>query len=145
MPRQYNFQRLLMRAPVRQSWFGSAILIGLLYSVIGIVLALPSSHVHIWRLSAWLISAAVYAVHIGYEHFRLHRSPPATALHAAMAVAVGAFGLAVAANVHEVLVGPAYRRRLALALVAWPVLTGLPAFVVALVAAYGLTLTRRNS
>jgi hypothetical protein len=134
-----------MRARDRQSWFGSAILIGLLYSVIGVVFALPPNHVHIWRLSAWLLSAAVYAVHIGYEHFRLRNSPSATALHVAIAVAIGAFGLAVAANVHEILVGPAYRRRLALAFVAWPVLTGLPAFIVALVVAYGLTLTRRRS
>lgn len=129
----------------QQFWFGTAILIGVLYSVVGIVFALPTNQVRMWRLAAWAISAVLYAVHIGYEHFRLRNSPPATALHAALAVAVGAFGLAVAANVHEVWVAPSYRRGLAIALVAWPVLTALPAFIVALVTAYGLTLTRRRS
>jgi len=129
----------------QQFWFGSAILIGVLYSVVGIVFALPSNQVRMWRLAAWLISVALYAVHIGYEHFRLRNSPPATALHTALAVAIGAFGLAVAANLHEVFFAPSYRRRLAVALVVWPVLTALPAFVVALVTAYGLTLVRRRS
>ena len=133
-----------MSATVRQPWFGGAILIGVLYSVIGIVFTLPSSQVQTWRLAAWATSAAVYAATIGYEHFRFGNSPRATALHTALSVAVGAFGLAVAANVHEVWTGPGYRRSLALALVAWPMLTGLPAFIVALIAAYALTLTRRR-
>jgi len=135
----------IMSVSGRQSWFGTAILVGVLYCVVGIVFALPSHQVRMWRLAAWLLSAALYAAHIGYEHFRLGTSPRATALHAALAVAVGAFGLAVAANFHEVWVAPSYRRSLALALVAWPVLTGLPAFAVALVTAYGLALTRRRS
>ena len=134
-----------MSAPDRQSWFGTAILIGVLYCVIGIVFALPSNQVRMWRLAAWVISAAVYAAHIGYEHFRVGNSPRVTALHTALAVAVGAFGLAVAANFHEVWVASSYRRSLALALVAWPALTAVPAFVVALVTAYGLALTRRRS
>ena len=132
----------IMSAPGQKSWFIWAVLIGVLYSVIGIVLALPSSQVRMWRLAAWAMSAALYAVHIGYEHFRLRNSPPATALHTALAVAIGAFGLAAAANLHEVFFAPSYRRRLALALVAWPILTSLPAFIVALVSAYGLALTR---
>jgi len=134
-----------MSAPGRQSWFGAAILIGVLYCVIGIVFALPSNQVRMWRLAAWVISAAVYAAHIGYEHFRLGNSPRTTALHTALAVAVGAFGLAVAANFHEVRAATGYRRSLALALVAWPVLTALPALGVALVMAYGLARTRRRS
>ena len=133
-----------MSVPGRQLWFGTAILAGVLYCVIGIVFALPSNQVRLWRLAAWVISAAVYAAHIGYEHFRMGNSPRATALHAALAVAIGAFGLAVAANLHELWVASSYRRSLAVALVAWPVLTALPAFVVALVAAYGLALVRRH-
>jgi hypothetical protein len=129
----------------QQSWLGTAILTGVLYCAVGVVFALPSHQVRMWRLAAWLLSAALYAAHIGYEHFRLGSSPRATALHTALAVAVGAFGLAVAANFHEVWVAAGYRRSLALALVAWPVLTGLPASVVALVTAYGLALTRRRS
>ena len=91
-----------MSAPGRQWWFGTAILVGVLYSVIGIVFALPSNQVRLWRLVAWVISGAVYAAHIGYEHLRMGNSPRVTALHTALAAAVGAFGLAVAANIHEV-------------------------------------------
>ena len=127
-----------------QSWFITATVIGLLYSVIGIVLGLPANNVRMWRLAAWVVSAVVFAAHIGYEHFQLCNTPVKTALHAAWAVAVGAFGLAVAANIHEVWVGPSYRRLLAVALVAWPVLIGLPAFVVALMMAWALALVRRT-
>ena len=133
-----------MNAPKQQSWFAPAILVGVLYSVIGIVFALPSDHVRVWRLVAWVVSAAVYAAHIGYEQFRLGNAPRATALHSALAVAVGAFGLAVAANLHEVWVASGYRRSLALALVAWPALTAVPAFVVALVVATTLVRIRRR-
>ena len=133
-----------MSGPGQSSWFGKAILIGILYCVIGIVFALPSDHVRVWRLAAWVISAAVYAAHIGYEEFRLGNSPRVTALHTALAVAVGAFGLAVAANIHEGLVASSYRRSLALALVAWPAVTAVPAFVVALAAAAALARIRRR-
>jgi hypothetical protein len=98
-----------------------------------------------WRLLAFLTSAVAFAVHIGYEHFRLGNSPRITASHASMAVAVGAFGLAVAANVHGVWVASSHQRALAFALVAWPALTAIPAFVVALVAAAGLALRRRST
>jgi hypothetical protein len=133
-----------MSTPGRQSWFGTAILAGVLYCAIGIVFALPANQGRLWRLAAWVISAAIYAAHIGYEHFQMGNSPRVTALHTALAVAIGAFGLAVAANVHELWVASSYRLSIALALVAWPVLIALPAFVVALVAAYGLALTRRH-
>jgi hypothetical protein len=89
-----------------------------------------------WRLAAWVVSAAVYAAHIGYEHFRLGNSPRATALHAALAVAVGAFLLAVAATVRAVTVpSHAPYRQYLLALVAWPLVTAVPAFLVALAVA----------
>jgi hypothetical protein len=104
-----------------------------LYFVVGFVLALPSSHVRGWRLAAWIISGVVYAVHIGYEHFRLSSSAGATALHAAMAVALGAFLLAVGATVHAVMVAShAPYWRFLLALVLWPIITAVPAFLVAL-------------
>ena len=119
----------------QQSWFRTATLIGVFYCAIGIVFALPSSHVRLWRLTAWLVSAAVFAAHIRYEHYRVGNSSRATAAHAALAAAIGAFGLAVAANIHELWVASGYRRSIVLALVTWPVLTAVPAFVVALVAA----------
>ena len=129
----------------RHSWFGPAILIGVLYSVIGVTFALPSNQGRVWRLAAWVVSAAVYAAHIGYEQFRIGTSARATALHTALAVAVGAFGLAVAASVHELGVASSYRRSLLLALVTWPMLTAIPAFGVALVAAGALARIRRRA
>ena len=127
-----------MDASDRQPWFRWALLVGVLYAIVGIVfgaLANPSvTHqaVVMWRLAAWVVSAAVYAAHIGYEHFRLGNSPPSTALHVAVAAAVGAFGLAVAATVHSLWTASGNPHLLRIALVVWPVITGIPAFLVAL-------------
>ena len=95
-----------------------------------------------WRLAAWVACAAVAAAQIAYEHYRLGSSPRVTALHAAGAVALGAFGLALAANIHALQAGThagTHGQRLLIALVAWPVITAVPAFVAALVAAAVLT------
>jgi len=130
----------IMYASGRKSWVRAVILVGVVYFVVGFVfaaLANPSvsDQVRVWRLAAWVTSAAVFAVHIGYEHFRLGNSPRATALHAAMAVAVGAFLLAIAATVHKsMVVSHAPYSRFLLALVVWPIVTALPAFLVAFVA-----------
>src|SRR2546423_8027713 len=90
----------MMNVSGRKLWIRAVILVGVVYSVVGVVFALPSSHVRGWRLAAWVVSAVVAAAHISYEHFRLNNSARATALHASMAVALGAFLLAVAATVH---------------------------------------------
>ena len=128
-----------MDAPGRHSWFGTAIVIGVLYCVIGIVFALPSNQVRMWRLAAWVASAFLYAAHIAYEHFRRRNSSRSTALHVAVAVAIGGFGLAVAAIIHSLFAPPNYTRwRFVLALVAWPIITALPAFIVALAIAWVL-------
>lgn len=110
------------------------IIIGFLYAFVGIVFALPESHAKVWRLAAWVVSAVAYAAHICYERFRLRNLPPVAALHVALAVALGAFGLAVGANIHSLSVGTSgqHRRLLKLALGLWPVITALPAFLVAL-------------
>ena len=115
-------------------------LVAVAYAVIGIVFGVlaksgDANHVRLWRLAAWVASAAVAAAHIGYEHYRLGSSPRPTALHAAGAVALGAFGLAVAANIHSLFAATRGQHSPLLALVAWPVITALPAFIVALVVA----------
>lgn len=85
-----------------------------------------------WRLAAWAVSAVVFAAHIAYARLTLRRSSPATALDVAIGVALGAFGLAAAAFVH----GLATQHRFPLfALAVWPVMTAVPAFLVALVMA----------
>jgi hypothetical protein len=119
----------------RPSWVGAAALLGIGYAFVGIVFAVPATHVQMWRLAAWMVSAIGYATHIAYERFRLRNSPGSAALHVALAVALGAFGLAVGANIHSLSVGstPQHRQLLLLALGIWPVMTALPAFLVALV------------
>ena len=115
-------------------WFAWAILAGTLYLIIGVgfaPLSVPS--VFFWRLAAWMVSAVVYVAHIGYEHFRIRSSPRLTALHVAFGAAVGAFGLAAAAIVHSMVTGTGNLRLLGFALLIWPLITGVPAFVVALV------------
>jgi tellurite resistance protein TehA-like permease len=86
-----------------------------------------------WRWAAWLVSAVVFGIHLWYEHFRLRDRPIRAARDVSIAVALGAFGLAAAANVHALESGAPHRLGVTLALVIWPLLAGLPAFVVALV------------
>ena len=127
-----------MYASGRKSWVRAVILVGVVYFVVGFGFAAvgnpaASDQVRVrWRFAAWIVSAAVYAFHIAYD-FRLRNSPRVTALHAAMAVAIGAFLLAVAATVHAMMV-PSHARywRFLLALVLWPIITALPAFLMAL-------------
>jgi len=123
------------------------ILVGVAYGVIGIVFAAlaDADHVRLWRLAAWVVSAALYAAHIGYEHYGLDSAPRATALHVAGAAALGAFALAVAANVHSLFAAtPGPQSRLLLAFAAFPVITAPPAFLVALAVAAALArLSRR--
>src|SRR5947209_2682627 len=89
-----------------QRWLPRAVLFAIVYPVVGILfaaLANPSASSEMrvtWRLAAWLVSAGAFAAHIGYEHFRLLSSPPRAALHVSVAVALGAFALAVWINVH---------------------------------------------
>jgi len=125
----------------RQRWISTAILVGLLYPAIGVAsselagAAASSQMQFFWRLSAFVISGVVLATHIAYEHFRLRNSVWPTAWHTAVAVALGAFVLALMANIHDLVSASGYRPRMLIALVAWPMLTAVPAFIVALVVA----------
>ena len=108
-----------------------AVFLGIGYALVGIVFAVPATHVPEWRLAAWGFSAIGYAAHIAYERFRLRNSPGSAALHVTF-VALGAFGLAVGANIHSLASGSNHHRQLLLlALGIWPVITALPAFLVA--------------
>ena len=129
-----------------RSWVRALLLVAVAYAAIGIVfaaLAVDANHVRVWRLAAWLASAVVAAAHMWYEQYRLGSSPRPTALHAAGAVALGAFGLALAANVHWLFAGTHGQRPPLLALPVWPVVTALPAFLAALAIAAVLARFRR--
>ncbi len=65
-----------------------------------------------------------------------------TAFHAALGAALGALGLAIAATIHGYRVATPHLRAIRLSLVIWPLITALPAFLVAFVVAVVL---RRNS
>jgi len=129
-----------MNVSNRKPWVLVAIVAGALYFVIGYGSAaldpsLPAGARFVWRLSAWLLSAAVFVAHIRYERFRLGNAALRMALHVAAAVALGAFLIASAAAVHATTVtAHAPYWQFLLALVLWPVITALPAFLVALIA-----------
>jgi len=128
----------------RQRWLRTVTLVGVLYLAVGLAFAALAGAAasnqmrSFWRLSAFGISAAVFAAHIAYEHVRLRNTARPTAWHAAVAVAFGAFALALVANIHDLGTASGYRPRMLIALVAWPLLTAVPAFIVALVVAAGL-------
>lgn len=140
-----------MNASGRQRWLRMVVLLGAVYFAFGVAFAAFASWAasnsmrETWNRLGFLASAVAFAVHVGYEHFRLRNSALITASHVSMAVALGAFVLAANANVHGYRVGSSHQRLLAFALIAWPAITAVPAFVVALVAAAGLGLRRRST
>src|SRR5689334_25447345 len=87
-------------------WVRAAVLVGIVYALVGIVFAVPATHVRAWRRSAWAASIVAYTAHIAYERFRLRNSPGSASLHVALAAALGAFGLAVGAHIHSLSTGP---------------------------------------
>lgn len=91
-----------------------------------------------------MIAGLAFAIHVGLEHLRFRNAPQQTALHAAAAVGFGAFALAAAANIHALRAGTGNQRLLAVALVLWPIITAVPAFMVALVSAVVLARLRPN-
>ena|SRR5437016_5505617 len=121
-------------------WIGAMIIVGALYCFVGIAFAAPARQVHAWRLAAWGVSAAAWASHVAYERFKLRSSARSGAAHVAAAVALGAFGLAAAANIRSLSVAsPHPHGRLLLpALVIWPVVTALPAFLASLAGSWAL-------
>ncbi len=139
-----------MNTSDRKQWLQAAVLVGIVYFVVGFGFALfagwaASAHTRVtWNRLAFLMSAIAFVVHIGYEHFRLRSGALLTAWHTSLAVALGSFGLALAANIHELRSDSAFRPRILIALIAWPLVTGVPAFIVALLAATGLRLVRRR-
>lgn len=125
-----------------------ALFAGVLYTAIAIAsaaLAGAAESVQMqffWRLSAFVISGGVLAAHISHEHFRLRNRALLTAYHASAGAAFGGLGIAIMANIHDLASPAGYRPRMLIALVAWPLLTAVPAFIFALVMAAGLNLRR---
>ena len=135
----------------RERWLSTAILCGVIYLAVGLAsiplaAAAASDQMRsFWRLSAFGITGVVFAAHIAHEHFQLRNTARPTAWHASVGVALGALGLALAANFHDLRSASGYRPKMLIALVAWPALTAVPAFLVALVVAALLGLRRRSA
>jgi hypothetical protein len=122
----------------QRAWVTTALLVGVIYLLIGRVFAVPVGHARAWRLAAWLLSAAVYAAHVGYEHYRAQQPPRETAMHVASAVALGAMALAVAGVIHTLSNTGTLQVSWLLALFVLPVAIAVPAFFVALLADFFL-------
>ena len=127
-----------MNASGKYRWLRLVILFGLVYLAVGVAFPNPTAAnkmQFMWRLGAWLICVLAFVIHIALEHFRFRNSPKRTAFHVSASVSLGAFGLATAANIHALRAGTGNQRLLILALVIWPIITGVPAFIGALIAA----------
>ena len=91
---------------------GAVLLVAAAYCFVGVAFAAlagwagPGAMRTVWRLAAWVLSLAVFVAHIRYEHFQLRSGAITTALNVSIAVALGAFGLALAANVRAWLIQP---------------------------------------
>src|SRR5205814_2204816 len=118
-------------------WLTAAAGVGITYFVVGFVFGALAGEAAStagrtgWRRAAWVISAAVFLAHVAHERMRRRNHAASSALHAAAAAAIGGFLLAIAATIHKAALDGIDARYL-LALVAWPLVTGLPAFVAAL-------------
>jgi hypothetical protein len=138
----------LLDASNRKRWLPAAVLLGVVYCVIGVAFgafarwAASSSTRATWNRLAFVAAGIAFTAHIAYEHFRLGNSSRIIASHTSIAVALGAFGLALVANVNDLASVSGYRPKMLIAVVAWPVLTAVPAFIVALIVTAGLRLGR---
>ena len=124
-------------------WVPATLLLGAAYLVIGRAFAAPTEHVFFWRRAAWVVSGIAFAAHIAYEHVVWRSTPRAAAVHVALAVAIGAGGLALAGLIHSLSGGSGVRPAWLLSLVLWPAITAAPAFLVALVAGWALARIER--
>lgn len=123
----------------KERWLLAAVLAGAAYLAIGVGFAEFARHAAtremrlFWRLAAWAGSFVVLALHFAHETVRCRRPPRRAAFHVAAGVALGAFGLAGWINAHA---SASARSPLApLALIVFPLATGIPAFLGAWAAA----------
>jgi hypothetical protein len=129
-------------------WLPAVILVALGYVLVGYCTTLFADSAatdlmrNMWRRAAFLVSGFVFVLHFWYDFYRRHHPPRATALHASLSVALAAFILAVQANVHAWVTGTGNTTMLAIALLVWPTMTGIPAYLVG--RAVGALLARRR-
>lgn len=139
-----------MQESKKQHWFTTVILFTIIYIIIGIVfsaLADSSSSTGMqdfWRRAAFIVSAVIFVLNIAYEHYRLKNPPRSTALHVSVGVALAAFVLAVVAYIRGFNTNSESHNLMLYALVVWPFITGVPAFLLSLAAASFLPRKQRE-
>ncbi len=122
-------------------WVPPALLAAAVYFLIsGLLLAelagrAPTLQIRfVWRMTSWMIGALAIAAHFAWEQLRLRTTPLATALHVSCGVAVGMSALAASALIRALVTGTGRPALLGLAIVLWPIVGGLPTFLVTLAA-----------
>jgi len=126
-----------MRSTPRSFGFYDVVAAALGYAIIGIAvadLAGAPTTTRSWRLAGWVLSLAVFIAHIVVARRRRVGSLIAMATRVGIAVASGALVLAIVGPVRAHWHEPGIRRVAVLSVIVWPLLTGVPAFAVALVA-----------
>jgi hypothetical protein len=124
-------------ATVGVGYFAIGVIFGALAGDAGSVVALKA-----WRVAAYVVCLVLFVVHVYFDDLRFRRALT-TARHTSIAVAFGGFLLAASATLRAMLVEGS-PRRMWVALVAWPLLTGVPAFVAAFALAWFLARSRNN-
>ncbi len=120
----------------QRPWYGLA-LVGLAYPLVGVLTgelagsAQSTQGRNVWRLVGWGLSLGVFVAHLLYERLRRQELPRCASLRAATAVALGAFVLALVGPVRNYWGTERFAGVAVLSLVLWPIITGLPALVVA--------------
>jgi hypothetical protein len=115
------------------------LLAGACYVLVGTGTAALAGHasssvgVKTWRFAAWLLSLGVFVIHFITERRRSERLKVASSV--AFGVALGALGAAALGPVRAHWAEPTRTKLVLLSLIAWPIVTGVPAFVVAFVGA----------
>jgi hypothetical protein len=108
---------------------------GLIYLAIGILSALITNPIEstgiqaILRLFALALAIVAFAYHIRLELFQNKNSVLKAALYAAIATALSTFLLAVLANIYIVFTAAENKGQLPLALIVWPTVTCMLAFL----------------
>jgi hypothetical protein len=125
--------------PRDRRWLAVAAAVAIVYPVVGVAFAALSATSVAMRLpgrwAAWLACAAAFAIHLAYEHFKLRSTPLRAALHVSLAIAAGALLLALWVTSHSF--APQ-------ALVLFPLITAVPAFVAAFIVSSLLARARRG-
>jgi hypothetical protein len=133
-----------------RGWIGTALLAGAIYAGLGIVASAmggtsaPESVRTLARWGAFLLSGVTLAAHVANESLVHRRGAVRSAWHVAVGAALGGFGLAASANLHELVSQEGFRMRMLLALPGWPLLTGAAAFVAGLMLSAVLRLVARD-